>query len=294
MKKNGDGIEAIDFNGQPAWRLSIANGAQAIVSQQGAQVLSWCLGNGHEWLYLSEQADYSGQTAIRGGIPVCFPQFAAQGPLPRHGLVRTRPWSVHAQRGDADYALLTLACEDNAESRAHWPHAFRAELSIGLEAERLDLELEISNTGPTAFAFTTALHSYLRVREVEEMALEGLRGCRYLDACTGQAGRTAHTESGTTVVVDRTVDRIYCAAPDTLLLRDGSHMLGIHREHLPDVVVWNPWQEHGLPDMPARDFRHMLCVEAAAAEKAITLEPGNIWWGRQTLIDLSEAARKMR
>lgn len=293
MKKTGDGIKAIDFNGQPAWQLSIANGAQAIVSQQGAQVLSWRMGNGHEWLYLSPQADHSGQTAIRGGIPVCFPQFAMQGPLPKHGLVRTRPWSLQTKRSDADYALLTLAREADADSLAHWPHAFRAELSIGLEAERLDLELEISNTGSTPFTFTTALHTYLRVSEVEEMTLEGLRGCRYLDADGEGNHRTEQVESGTTVVIDRVVDRLYCQAPSTLLLRDGGHVLGIHREHLPDTVVWNPWQGHGLPDLPERDFRHMLCVEAAAVAQQVTLEPGNIWWGRQTLIDLSEAARKM-
>lgn len=35
----------------------------------------------------SKVADFSGQKPIRGGIPLCFPQFGPYGPLVQHGQV---------------------------------------------------------------------------------------------------------------------------------------------------------------------------------------------------------------
>jgi glucose-6-phosphate 1-epimerase len=289
--KNAHGIEAIDFNGLPALRLAIANGSEAIVSLFGGQVLSWKVRGQREWLYFSEQADCSGKVPLRGGVPVCFPQFADQGSLPKHGFARTAQWEVTTQRSSADYALVALTLTSSEATRALWPHDFRMELCIGVEEERLDLELEVENTGSRPFSFTTALHSYLRVSEVEEIRLEGLRGCRYLDSADGGESKQ---DSGVTVVVDREVDRIYCEAPATLLLRDDGRSLGIHSENLPDTVVWNPWQDKcaALPDMADQDFRHMLCVESAAIETPIIVPASETWWGRQTLIDLTYAAAR--
>ena len=78
-------IEHIDFHGRPALRLRTKAGAAAVVSLHGAQVLSWTPPGGADRLYLSPQAVFDGRTAIRGGIPLCFPQFADLGSLPQHG-----------------------------------------------------------------------------------------------------------------------------------------------------------------------------------------------------------------
>ena len=37
-----------------------------------------------------------------------------------------------------------------------------------------------------------------------------------------------------------------------------------------------------LTDLPAEDWRHMLCVEAACVRESITLVPGDEWAGRQS------------
>src|SRR5512139_4078798 len=101
-------IEDIEFQGIEALRLNGPNGVSAVVAKHGAQLLSWVTSDGRERLFLSEQACYDGSVAIRGGVPVCFPQFASVGDLPKHGFVRTRPWSVSARRAGDDYALVTL------------------------------------------------------------------------------------------------------------------------------------------------------------------------------------------
>ena len=160
-------IEPIEFHGQPALRLATASGARAVVALHGAQVLSWAPPGGEERLYLSPKAVFDGHSAVRGGIPVCFPQFADLGPLPAHGFARNRRWSLTTERSGKDFALAGLTLADDEATRALWPYAFSAELSILIEDSRLDLELEITNTGDEAFEFTAALHTYLAVREVE-------------------------------------------------------------------------------------------------------------------------------
>jgi len=137
-------IDEIEFHGIAALRLNGPRGASAVVSKLGAQVLSWVTPDGRERLFLSDKAVFDGSVAIRGGIPVCWPQFAGLGELPKHGFVRTLPWQVSAQRGGDDYALLTLELADDATTRALWPHAFRLELTVMLETDRLDLELSVN------------------------------------------------------------------------------------------------------------------------------------------------------
>lgn len=276
-------IETLQFHGIDALRLNGPRGASAVVSRLGAQLLSWITPDGRERLFLSDKAVFDGSVAIRGGVPVCFPQFSDRGELPRHGFVRTREWTVGAQRCGDDYALLTLETADDEATRALWPHAFKLELTVMLEADRIDLELCVANPGEAGFAFTGALHTYLRTIQVEDVALEGLYGHDYRDAADGDR---IVRDSGTQLTVDRETDRVYRDVRRPQLLQAGNLSLGIQSQGFPDVVVWNPWVEQcaALSDMPADGWRHMLCVEAAAAERPVVVAPGDEWYGRQTLV----------
>ncbi len=280
-----DRIDTIELHGQPALRLTCDSGATAALSLLGGQVLSWRTADGVERLYLSEQADFGGATAIRGGIPICWPQFANQGKLPKHGLVRTRRWSQVDTRAENGFALATMGVTDDDSSYAMWPYAFELELSVLLEDSRLAIEFEVVNTGHGPFVFTGALHTYLRVTEVEEVRLEGLANSEFRDKTQGSELRR---DSGDHLAIDRETDRIYPGIDNALLLRDRNRSLAIHAEGFPDVVVWNPWEDscRSLPDMADADFRRMLCVEAAAAARPVELAAGESWIGRQTLLAL--------
>lgn len=278
-----DQIETAELHGQPVLKLQTPDGAVALISLFGAHVLSWTPAGGEDRLYLSPQAVFDGSTAIRGGVPVCFPQFAGLGPLPKHGFARNRRWGVTTTRAGKDYAVATLRLSDDDASRALWPHAFAAEMSISIGGDRLDMELEVENTGDVPFSFTAALHTYLKVREVEALSIEGLRGLEYRDSTDGDRIKK---ETGVGLAIDQEVDRVYYGAPRTLLVREDRRAMGIHTENFPDVVIWNPWEEKcaALADMPADGFRRMLCVEAAAVKEPVELAAGASWWGRQTLI----------
>ena len=280
-----DAITAIEFRGQPALRLATSGGAVAVVSLHGGQVLSWTPPDGAERLFLSEQAHFDGSAAIRGGVPVCWPQFAEQGRLPRHGLLRTRSWEFVDQRARDGFALVTLRATDDDHSWSIWPHGFSAELTVLIEQNRLAMELEIENTGHAGFVFTGALHTYLRTEEVEQARLQGLSGREYIDAADDN--KTALDEAEH-LTVSGEVDRIYRKLDNPLVLQEPSRALAIQAQGFPDVVVWNPWQQGcaQLPDTDEQDFRHMLCVEAAIARAPVELAAGETWFGRQTLVTI--------
>ena len=63
-----------DCDGMP-----YASGCAATVYLHGGHVASWTVA-GQEMLFMSKSAVYNGSKALRGGIPVCFPQFGNLGP----------------------------------------------------------------------------------------------------------------------------------------------------------------------------------------------------------------------
>ena len=269
--------------GLPRLTLRHAGGAQCELYPHGAHVTSYVTAAGRDLLYLSERATFRDGEAIRGGIPVIFPQFGP-GALPRHGFARTRSWTLEAGegRGDAPWARLRLTSDD--ATRAIWPHDFDATLTVRLGADALRVELEIENTGSASLTFTGALHSYLRVGDVERAVVEGLRGARYLDQTTGARDVL---EDEPRVAFTGEVDRVYRAAPRTLVLQDAaeSRAVRVGLDGFGDAVVWNPGEEKGgaIDDLDPSGWRRFVCVEAAAAAEPVTLAPGARWAGAQSL-----------
>ena len=268
------------FEGQPAVVLANPAGDRAVVLLHGAHVVSWMPAGGCEWLYLSPASRFGEGASIRGGVPVIFPQFNQRGPdfaVPRHGFARNRPWRLESHGGDA----VTLLLEDDEATRRLWPHAFALRLAVRLAPARLELVLEAANTGRTGFGFTAALHSYFAIGDIASTRLHGLQGVRCLDTVSGRAGSGSEAPlrfAGET-------DLIWYDLPRPLLLEAPQGTLEIAMSGFPDAVVWNPWAERAaaLPDLPDDDYRRMLCVEAAAIDRPVRLDPGEVWSGRQVL-----------
>ena len=59
-----------------------AAGARAAVLPYGAHVTSWVTPDGAEQLFVSGRSAFEAGQAVRGGVPVVFPQFSTAGPLP--------------------------------------------------------------------------------------------------------------------------------------------------------------------------------------------------------------------
>ncbi len=262
--------------------LIAADGARAELYLYGAQVTSWVpAGDSADRLFLSSSAQFSPGAAIRGGVPVSFPQFAAQGPLPNHGFARVSDWDlVRAEQlaGGAARAVVRLA--DSAATRATWPHPFTAEVTVTVIGRTLEIGLAVANTGATRFAFTAALHTYLRVGHVRETLVYGLRNASYRDKVLDRDGLI---ETAPALPIDRPIDRIYYAAPDGLMVRESGRTTSIRASGFPDTVVWNPGPAAAMYDLEPGGYARMLCVEAAVARAPAALDPGAQWRGAQAL-----------
>ena len=268
------------FSGQPCLRLRWGDQDTLLVALHGAHVLSWIAG-GQERLYLSPTAVFDGESAVRGGVPVCLPQFNVRGPLPKHGFARNLAWTPRPAERDAASgdAQLSLQLLSGPASRALWPEDFAFDLRLTLGPKRLQIELAARNTGAAPWSFTGALHTYLRVADIAAVQLDGLDGQPCWDALTDQRGH--HVGS---VRFAGEFDRVFRAVPGPLSLQDGASRLQITQsDSFADTVVWNPGAHKHLADMPDDGYAQMLCVEAAQVEQALTLAPGAQWAGWQRL-----------
>lgn len=268
------------FAGLPATQLQLPCGDRVVVAHHGAHVLSW-VASGRERLYLSPSSVMDGHAAIRGGIPVCFPQFNQRGDLPKHGFARQLSWTAKPARLDDDAAHVALSLGDSSATRQWWDQRFEALVLIELTPGALQVELVVRNTDTKPLRFTGALHTYLAVSDAAQARLLGLGGCAEWDAV-----KDRHATAAPELRFLGEFDRVYSAAPAGYELQDGPHALSIDQDmDWAQTVVWNPGAAKcaTLKDMPADGWQHMLCVEAAQVYEPICVDPGDFWQGAQRL-----------
>ena len=274
-------------NGLECVRITHPDGSVAEVYLNGAQVTSWVPANGEERLFVGSAATFANGESVRGGIPVVFPQFADQGPLPAHGFARRSLWTLaSAEDGESSRAAFRL--DDDAASRALWPHHFHLLLTVTLDVSTLTVELAVENTDASAFEFTAALHTYLKVTDVRRAAVTGLSGCKYIDKTRDKRLFDDHSSE---LIVHEETDRVYLDAPPDLRLEDraGQSSLRLESRGFRDAVVWNPWAEKGktFSGMTGDDYLRMICIEAAQVGAPVSLGPGQVWKGSQSLIAIT-------
>lgn len=281
-----------EFHGVPGVELVTPGGARATVLLHGGHLCSWIASprpqiEAREQLYLSPRSSFAAGAAIRGGVPVIFPQFNARGPLQRHGFARNQVWELVSARQEGEAAQALLRLRDDAETRAAWPHPFVLELLVRIEAETLSLDLTCHNSGDASLSFMAALHTYLRIDDLQATRLRGLAGVTYWDSVAD----TTQPQLQEWLRCEPDMDRIYFGVERDLTLsawatdKQVDRSLLIQKEGFEDVVVWNPGPEKcaALADMPPLAYRQMLCVEAARIGKPVSLAAGARWTGQQKL-----------
>jgi glucose-6-phosphate 1-epimerase len=257
-------MENITFGQLPAIRITAPDGASAVVTLYGGHLVSWHGADGGERMFLSNRSALDGSRAIRGGVPVIFPQFAERGDGMRHGFARVSTWRLeaHGIEGDAAWAEFGLSEADLAPATAAaWPHRFALALRVTVGANRLEMAFSVRNTGEAPFPFAAALHTYHLVPHLADVRIEGL-------------------EAGTLSIADK-LDVVYENVGDGITLGTWARVLTLEQEGFSDAVVWNPGAADtaALADMEDDEYQRFVCIEPAQLNP-VELAPGAVWQGR--------------
>ncbi|MBV8657648.1 MAG: D-hexose-6-phosphate mutarotase [Burkholderiales bacterium] len=236
----------------------------AVVSAHGAQILKAELA-GRPLLWLSPLATFDDRSAVRGGIPICFPWFGKHPDgLPAHGFARNRAWALVQQSDDR----CVFELRDDADTIALWPHHFLARLTVTL-SDALHIEFSVENIDSAPFTFTYALHSYLAVDQLAGVHVSGLDGRLRREVAhvtTPQAGD---------VTLLRATDAIFEHAPPRLTMRDGAWAAQIDSTLMESAIVWNPGEAGEAVADVGPHWGEFVCVErGCVGSAAIALQPG--------------------
>ncbi|KAB2610169.1 glucose-6-phosphate 1-epimerase [Pyrus ussuriensis x Pyrus communis] len=281
-------------DGFPRIILTEPTGSSAEVLLYGGQVVSWKNERREELLFMSSRATWKPPKAIRGGIPVCFPQFGNLGSLEQHGFAKNRLWSVDSNPSPLaptnNQTSVDLILKSTEEDLKTWPRSFELRLRVSLNAGKLTLIPRVRNTDSKAFSFTFALINYLYVSDISEVRVEGLETLDYLD---NLMRRERFTEQADAITFDEEVNRVYLGTPTKIAMIDHERKrtFVLRKDGMRDAVVWNPWDKKAktIPDLGDEDYKTMLCVDSAAIETPIFLKPSEEWKGRQELSTVSSS-----
>lgn len=280
-----------DKNGIQQVVLRNPRGASVRVSLHGAQVLSWKTERGEELLFTSSKAIFKPPNAVRGGIPICFPQVGNRGSLEYHGFARNKVWVIDQEppplspRESKLRSCVDLLLKPSDEDLKVWPHRFEFRLRVSLVADgSLHMVSRIRNVNSKQFIFSVAYRTYFSISDISEVRIEGLETLDYFD---NLCQKERFTEQGDALTFESEVDRVYLSSADAVAVFDHEkkRTFVIQKEGLPDTVVWNPWEKKSktLGDFGDEEYKQMLCVDGAAIEKPIALRPGEEWTGRLEL-----------
>ena len=227
----------------PCVKLTHPSGASALVYIYAAHLASWRTASGEEQLFVSSASAYGGGKAIRGGVPICWPQFNERGPYKRHGIVRTSDaWEVVRTSTDP-FPCVVLGLADSEATRAEFPSAFRLQYSVTLDGpESVSTALTVINPSDEPLQFTTALHTYFACSDVLAARVRGLQGVGYIDSANGGAEATQEEEE---TAVTGEIDRLYLGAPSETYIVDGDRAIKLLKMGFADAVVWNIGETKG-------------------------------------------------
>ncbi|HLJ93178.1 MAG TPA: D-hexose-6-phosphate mutarotase [Gemmataceae bacterium] len=269
--------QVVEGNGGLAKVQVTAADATGEIYLHGAHVTSWAPRAGKEVLFVSSQSQWKAGAAIRGGVPICFPWFANKADdhgAPAHGFVRAKAWQLESIVQDAGAVEVSLSTESGDSTKKWWPFDFRLVYHATFGSE-LSLELVLTNTGTKALRFEEALHTYLKVGDIEKVRLQGLDTVHYLDKTDSNREKI---QDGALVIGSET-DRVYLNTQQAVEADDESlhRRVRVAKENSLTTVVWNPWVQkaRAMSDLEDAEWKQMVCVETCNVSPfAINVAPG--------------------
>lgn len=263
-----------------------ADGSQITIYQQGGHISSWKTANGEEHLYNSPKTIYADGKAIRGGVPLIFPQFSDLGPLPvSHGFLRISNFELKGTTTKQGMQEVQLVYELRPGMQKLLPDAnLDVLLTVQFSASHLHMDVKVTNLhASNDFEFGFAFHTYFAA-VTESVAVGGLNETPYLDDLQDRKPCPAAPVK----YITEEIDRIYVnqkTKPVTLTYPTGgkTKTVTISTDNFKDVVLWNPWIEKtkATKDLPEDAYLHFVCVEHGIILEKEVLKPKASWHAAQ-------------
>lgn len=265
-----------------------ASGASAQVHEFGATAISYKTASGQECLFVSRDAKLDSTKAIRGGVPLVFPQFGQPMlDMPQHGFARNSLWSLIRRFDNADSAGLEFELDlknvTDARGEGEWSltsgiHDCKLLYLVQVEPEKFTTTLTIVNTGSTTFSFQALLHTYYFVQnhgalDAAQCFVKGLEGYHVHDKISAEQ----YVNGTDPVVIQSLTDRVY-TPPAAITTGEVCVEIGVGQGHMihltarsevadhtvpTSCVVWNPHAEKAkeMGDFGDDQYVDMICVE---------------------------------
>ncbi|MPW35439.1 D-hexose-6-phosphate mutarotase [Vibrio sp. B1Z05] len=245
--------------------------ARAAITLHGGHVISYIPQGQQDVIWMSEQANFDGKAALRGGIPVCWPWFGRVA-APAHGFARTAQWQLIEHRENDNGVIVSLGLNASEETKAIWPHQFEAVLNVEV-GDELKVSLVMTNTDSADWRFSAALHTYLNISDIAKVETRGM-GPEYIDSLND----AALTQGEDVLTLTDTIDRVYTQPKPLITLSDPDFKRDIIVENqgANSAVIWNPWADgaKGMGDMQDDGYKTFLCIESS--HHAPSLEAGTV------------------
>lgn len=242
--------------------------ADADICLYGAHVTSFRPHRAMEILWMSPDSSFEVGKPIRGGIPVCFPWFGphkTDPEKPQHGFARLMYWDVvKTESGATGETTVVLQLRSSEETKAYWPHEFRAEMTI-VVGKTLEVKLKVTNPSDEPLEYTCALHSYYSLSDIGNVSLEGLQGTAYYNQLSGEND----VQNEELLQIQEPLTRHYLGTETPVVIADSAFRRRIKVDKTGSKVttVWNPGAETcaKIGDLPDDAYEMFVCVEATNA-----------------------------
>lgn len=246
----------------------------AEVYLHGAHVTSFQKKGEAPLLFMSESSRFEAGHPIRGGVPIIFPWFGPREGKSAHGFARVTPWELHETVGVPDGGVTLRFYMTESPAAAEWP-AFSVNYVVTV-ADRLRMDLMVTNRSDKDLVYEDCLHTYLAVGDISNVSVRGLKGLEYLDKTENYARKR---EPENILRLTSEVDRTFLNTQETMEVFDSSfrRTILVEKTGSASTVVWNPWidKAKAMPDFGDEEYKKMICVESGnVADNRITLKSG--------------------
>ncbi len=241
--------------------LRIKNAAaSASIAIQGAHIFEYCATGREPMLFVSSAEPFKKGSAIRGGIPVCWPWFGPHSfdkEAPAHGFVRNVDWEWEVVSDTEELTEIRFTQQSQGKSH-HYPFQAKVELLARI-GNTLEVSLTTTNLGKKPLPLSQALHTYFNCKEIENVRLHGFEGFTFVDSLTDE-----RVVLGKEMLFDQEVDGVVLDQGQELRFAGlGQGDVTMARTGSRSVVVWNPWiaKSITLGSFNDDDYLRMFCVE---------------------------------